>query len=278
MSLIPTRSSVETFERRPDDEPVHKPPLGLVRRLLFFAVAFAILHGFCLFAVAQVVRLHPGLIESHQGVAALLCSEGTSIATDFRPVRMGGPRGLDRWLTCRGADGQPIEGAGQVAALLSALILSVPLGMILFGWTLRVAHGPHGRAETLVLSPPEPIRWRERLMLAAAALTVSAVIAGAALAYVTQYQFAAVEAAPWSGRLLCGDAEASVRLINRYSRHRAFACFDAAGSALPLPTPTPGARLVLPLFLGLWLFGLYLVSKLRTVQHRRPSGSGRSGR
>ena len=273
MSLLPTRTSVSSFERRLAEAPSRTRPLGLVRRLILFVVAFVILHGFCLFAVAQVARLNPGLLEGHQGVAALLCGEGTTLTTDFRPVRMGGPRGLDRWITCRDAGGQPMEGAGQIAALLSALVLSVPLGMVLFGWTMRVAHGPHGRAEIVRITPPEPIRWRDRLMLAGVAFIVSAVIAGASLAYVTQYHPQAVEAAPWSSRLLCGDGEASVRLVNRYSRQRAFACFDADGKALPAPTPTPGARLVLPVFLGFWLAGLYLVSRLTLVQRRRRLGA-----
>lgn len=271
MSLIPTRQSVESFERRLADTPLRTRPFGLFRRLLLFAVAFVILHGFCLFAVAQVARLNPGLLDGHQGVAALLCGEGTSLATDFRPVRMGGPRGLDRWIICRDARGQPIEGAGQVAAILSALVLSVPLGMVLFGWTMRVSHGPHGRAETLVVTPPEPVRWFDRLMLAGVALIVSATIAGASLAYVTQYHPEAVERASWAGSLLCGDGTASVRLLDHYGRGRNFACFDADGAPLA-PVPSPAFRLMLPVFLGIWLFGLYLVSRLKMVQRTRSSG------
>ncbi len=236
---------------------------ALAQRILLFIVAFVILHGFCLFVVAQIVRIDPAMVTGHPDTAAMLCGKGTSIETDFRTRAEGGSRSLDRWLVCKDANGQVMEGTGQVAAWLSALVLSVPLGLLLLRWIMRL--GRPRRRLTAVHQPAGPLRWTERLALSGAALLVAAVVAAASGAYVTQYHGETIGRSELAGRYLCGE-DRSARLVDAYTRRRRIGCFDPAGQEVAAPTPGTFPRLILPVFLLVALPGLLLVARIRNIR------------
>jgi hypothetical protein len=253
-----------TFEQdRRSPQTEHGGVAALAQRIILFLVAFIILHGFCLFVVAQLVRSSPGLVTDDPAAAALLCGEGTTITTDFRTRAEGGRRSLDRWLVCRDASGQVIEGAGQVAAWLSALVLSVPLGLILLRWIMRL--GRPRRRLTAVHQPAGPLRWTERLGLAGVAILVAAVVAAASGAYVTQYHGETIGRSDLAGRYLCGE-DRSARLVDAYTRRRRIACLDPAGQEVAAPAPGTFLRLILPVFLLVALPGFLLIARIRNVR------------
>jgi hypothetical protein len=253
-----------TYEQDRRSPPADDGGIGaLAQRLLLFLVAFVILHGFCLFVIAQVVRLDPAMVTGNPDTAAMLCGPGTTITTDFRTRAEGGSRSLDRWLVCRDSTGQVIEGAGQLAAWLSALVLSVPLGLIMLRWILRL--GRSRRTLRAVHQPAGPLRWTERLALSGAALLVAAVVAAGTGAYLTQYQGEAIGRSELAGRYLCGE-DRTVRLVDAYTRRRRFACFDPIGQEVAAPVPGTFPRLILPVFLAVALPGLLLVARLRNLR------------
>lgn len=236
-----------------------RPPLYPIRRAMLFVVAFIILHGFCMFVVSQVARLNPGLIDDNPTVASLLCGDGASMVTRFDREAGQRRRSLDAWLECRNASGSMIPG-GQAAAWLSGLGLSLPLGMLLFGWVFRKAQPP---SVTRVMKTL-PARRRDRWVFTAAILLAASIIGVAGAGALLHYQADAIGRSAVAGHVLCGPNAKAV-VIDRYSRHRRLECTTSDGRT---DDRGSGRRLLvfaLPFILILAVPGVALVWRIRRI-------------
>jgi hypothetical protein len=275
MSLFPSPQSIERMDRAAAANAPRLMPIAPVRRTLLFLVLFLFVHTFSLFVAAQVARLNPGLLADHPGVVSLLCGEGTSLATDFRTRREGGSRSLDGWIVCHDRDGGVIEGAGRIAAWLSALPLSIPLGMLLFRWVFHASRKPR-REPDRSYGRPRPVTWRDRLLASTVALVLACALGLFGAAATAQMQREAIDASPLMGRLLCGE-DLRVRGVDSYSRQRRLGCFDASGREVNGPNNGAFLKLAFLHALPIGILLLALASMFTTVQ-RVPGGSRYSRR
>ncbi|PTM57026.1 hypothetical protein [Phreatobacter oligotrophus] len=273
MSLIPDRWRIETTYRDRISPGIlsgttgHGPRLGLLPRIVLLLVLSVIVHGFAIFAVCQIVRSYPALMTANPAVATLLCGDGGTLLLDFNPSTFGRRRGLDSWIECIDASGAIDRGAGQQAAILSGLVLSVPLCLLMVGMILRTNRALDGSHSIRVRTLPEPARWTDRMILLAFVLVIAATIAGAAGAYGVRYQPHLVDH-PLARQLACGDALIP-EIVYRHTRSRRLICVSAAGFEDPAASRYAMLRLLAPLYLLLVLPGIWLVARVRRVQRVR---------
>jgi hypothetical protein len=139
-----------TFEQdRRSPQAEHGGVAALAQRILLFIVAFVILHGFCLFVVAQLVRSNPGLVTGDRAAAAFLCGERTTIATDFRTRAEGGSRSIDRRIACFEPAGQEVAAPAPgtfIRLVLPAFLLVALSGFLLIARLRNVRRTVHLRS------------------------------------------------------------------------------------------------------------------------------------
>ncbi len=273
MSLIPHLWRVETAYRDRISTAIlpgatgHGPRLGLVPRIVLLVVLSVIVHGFAIFAVSQAVRSYPDVMTSNPAVATLLCGDGGTLLLDFNPSTFGRRRGLDSWIECLDATGAIDRGAGQQAAILSGLVLSVPFCLLMVGFILRTNRVPDRSHTMPVRTLPKPARWTDRVILLAMVLLIAATIAGAVGAYGVRYQPHLLDH-PLARQLACGDGLIP-EIVYRHTRSRRLICVSEAGFEDPAASRHAMLRLLAPLYLLLVLPGIWLVARVRRVQRVR---------
>lgn len=274
MSLLPSRRTVHSMHRDATASAAsqivqhYRPPLGLFQRLVLFLALTIIFHGFALFAVSQIVRVHPELMTSNPAVGELLCGRDMRLRLDFTPPETGRRRGLAAWIDCVDGHGFIDRDAGTLAAILSGLVLTVPFAVFMLGIILRMNHGPHGRGSILVEGPPEPVDWLSRLAFSVMVLAISAVVAGGVAGYVTQYRPSLILENPVAKQLACGEA-LTPKIVFPYSRARRLGCFSEAGHEDHATSRFAMLRLLAPLYLLMVVPGIWLVFRIRTIRRTR---------
>ncbi|WP_439576160.1 hypothetical protein [Phreatobacter sp.] len=273
MSLLPSRRTVHSVHRdaisgASADGGRSRRPFRLLQRLILFLVAAIIFHGVSLFAVTQIVRVHPELMTSNPVVGELLCGQGMKLRLDFSPPDAGRRRGLAAWIDCVDAQGFIDRDAGTLAAILSGLVLTIPFAVIMLGIVLRMKRGPHERAFMLVMTAPEPMDWFTRLAFCVVVLGIAAIIAGAVSGYITQYRPALVLEHPATIRLACGE-NLKPRVVFPYSRSRRLGCFTQTGHEDHAVSRFAMLRLLAPLYLLIVVPGIWLVFRIRTMRRTR---------
>lgn len=246
----------------------YRPPFRLLQRLVLFLAITIIFHGFSLFAVTQIVRVHPELMTANPAVGAILCGQGMRLRLDFAPPDAGRRRGLAAWIDCIDPQGFIHRDAGTLAAILSGLVFTVPFALVMLGVILRINQGPHRRGSMLVETPPEPADWFSRFIFSAMVLAISAVIAGAVAGYVTQYWPALIVQSPVAVRLACGEAF-TAKIVSPSSRARRLGCFTATGDEDHGASRFAMLRLLAPLYLLMVVPGIFLVFRIRTIRRTR---------
>jgi hypothetical protein len=250
-------------------EPVPAEPYRLVPRIVLFLTLMIFATVFANQITRFTVRAMPSLVAS-EGLAEALCGPGARLGYDTRTreeLKADGRtrrRGLDEWLLCRGADGTEMRGAGQRATWIltipGALLLVWPAAMLAF----RRRAPP--RFAT-VRTRPRPMSWSDRAIVIGCVTLIAATAAFAWAAAATQYGRAVIDENPIVGAYLCGP-DLTSRLVDPFSRRRRIGCVDETGAEPDGPSNWAMTRLVLPVFLLVWVPLVWLSMQMRSVSRR----------